>query len=64
MTALSSGNADPGAEANEILSRLLARLDEVLGTTSVDSAGLPLFAVGRKDRRQAAYCPPRRPLRT
>jgi len=45
MTALSPGNPDPGAEANEILSRLLARLDEVLGTTSADSAGLPLFAV-------------------
>lgn len=45
MTALSPGNPDPGVEANEILSGLLERLDEVLDTTAADSAGLPMFVV-------------------
>lgn len=45
MTAPSPGKPGSDGEANQILSDLLERLDEVLGTTAVDSAGLPLFVV-------------------
>jgi hypothetical protein len=45
MTALSPGNPGPDGEANQILSGLLERLDEVLDATAADAAGLPLFVV-------------------